>query len=126
MGVGIGNHMLRRWAFVCVSQKCSPESIGEYSGRAGNQRYCLKFELPEPYCRFAHQNRCGGGARTCSLLSHLLDYIKKKNLLDTLSNIWDPNSLTRDRTHAPLHWKHRVLTTGPSGNRDVPYIVFFE
>ena len=62
---------------MCVSQKCSPETIGEYSGRAGNQRYWLKFELPEPYCRFAYQNR-GGGARTCSLFSHLLDYIKKK------------------------------------------------
>ena len=28
---------------------------------------------------------------------------------------WDPSSPTRDRTHAPLHWKHRVLTTGPLG-----------
>ena len=29
--------------------------------------------------------------------------------------MWDLNSQTRDRSHAPLQWKHRVLTTGPSG-----------
>ena len=28
---------------------------------------------------------------------------------------WHLSSPTRDRTHAPLHWKHGVLTTGPPG-----------
>ena len=27
--------------------------------------------------------------------------------------MWDLNSSTRVQTHAPLQWKHGVLTTGP-------------
>ena len=32
-----------------------------------------------------------------------------------LHSMRDPSSPTRDRTCVPLHWKHRVLTTGPPG-----------
>ena len=30
--------------------------------------------------------------------------------------MWDLICPTREGTHAPLHWKHWVLTTGPPGN----------
>ena len=36
-------------------------------------------------------------------------------LLAALCNLMDLSSLTRDGTPCCLHWKHRVLTTGPPG-----------
>ena len=33
--------------------------------------------------------------------------------LATLHSMWGLSFLTQSQTHAPLHWKHRVLTTGP-------------
>ena len=35
--------------------------------------------------------------------------------LALLPDMWDLSSPTRDRTHAPLHWKCGILTTGPPG-----------
>ena len=36
-------------------------------------------------------------------------------LLAAPGGMWDLGSLTKDGTCAPLHWWHRVLTTGPPG-----------
>ena len=36
----------------------------------------------------------------------------------------DLSSPTRDRTHAPLQWKHRVLTTGHQGS-PISVLFFF-
>ena len=40
---------------------------------------------------------------------------KSTFFLAALRNMRDLGSLTRDRTCAPLQWKHRVLNTGPPG-----------
>ena len=36
-------------------------------------------------------------------------------LFDHTEAAWDLSSLTRDQTCCPLHWKQRILTTGPPG-----------
>ena len=38
-------------------------------------------------------------------------------------SMWDPSSLMRNGTHVLLHWKCRVLTTGPSG-KSPPFVHF--
>ena len=40
--------------------------------------------------------------------------------------IWDLSSLTRDQTCNPLHWKHRVLTTGLPGKSLNPFLSSFK
>ena len=59
--------------------------------------------------------------RLAPFLDHYFTFLKKfiifKNIsLAALLSMWDLSSPARNQTHAPpLHWKHRVLTTGPPG-----------
>ena len=36
--------------------------------------------------------------------------------------MWDLSSQTRDQTHSPPHWKHKVLTTGMPGKSENAYL----